>query len=121
MNAAGFVCLPLGQHLYAVASALRDATGKRYGMVEVIERIEGHYDASEVAFGTVYRWCPECLLVQCDCGETATLTCSESMCPWCGTDHSAVIREKSDVGQQEDETVHPWRYAGDREDAELPC
>ncbi len=45
-------------------------------MVEVIERIEERYDTYEVEFGTVYRWCPGCVVVECDCGERSILTAS---------------------------------------------
>ena len=41
--------------------------------MEALERLEGHYDAQEVPFGTVYRWCPECLVVECKCGKRLTL------------------------------------------------
>jgi hypothetical protein len=41
--------------------------------VEVLERLEGHYDAQEVPFGVVYRWCPECVVVECKCGKRLTL------------------------------------------------
>jgi hypothetical protein len=41
---------------------------------KVTKRTEGHYEAQEVEFGTVYKWCPECLVVACECGEKMTLT-----------------------------------------------
>ena len=37
--------------------------------MEVIERTKGHYDVQEIQFGTVYRWCPERVVVECDCGR----------------------------------------------------
>ncbi len=89
--------------------------------VQVIERTEGHYEVREVEFGTVYRWCPDCVLVECDCGETNTLTGSETACAWCGADHADTVRERLATCQPEDEIAHPWRYAGDREDAGMPC
>ena len=89
--------------------------------MQIIERTEGHYDVREVEFGKVYKWCPECVLVECDCGETPTLTSFETTCAWCGVDHAAVVWEELAVRQLEDEAVHPWRYTGDREDVALPC
>jgi hypothetical protein len=86
--------------------------------VGVIERAEGRYEVQDVEFGRVYKWCPERVVVECDCGERAILTASETTCR-CGVDHSAVVREEL-VGCYEDETLHPWRYAGDREDAGIP-
>jgi hypothetical protein len=87
--------------------------------MQVIERTEGHYEVQEVEFGTVYRWCPECVVVECDCGERLTLTRSESTrsestCPECGADHAAIIREDLATRRVGDETIHPWHYAGDR-------
>jgi hypothetical protein len=32
--------------------------------MEVIERTKGHYDVQEVQFGTVYKWCPERVVVE---------------------------------------------------------
>lgn len=87
-------------------------------MVGVIERAEGRYEVQDVEFGRVYRWRPERVVVECDCGERAALTCSETTCR-CGADHAAVVREEL-VVCSEDEALHPWRYAGDREDAGLP-
>jgi hypothetical protein len=89
--------------------------------MQILERIEGYYEVRDVEFGTVYRWCPECVLVECDCGETLTLTGSETRCAWCNADHMAAVWQKLATRQAEDESTHPWRYAGDREDAGLPC
>ncbi len=42
--------------------------------MEIIERLEGHYEAQEVPFGIVYSWSPECLVAECGCGERVALT-----------------------------------------------
>ncbi len=89
--------------------------------MQIIDRTEGHYDVREVEFGTVYRWCPDCVLVECDCGERLTLTGSETTCVWCGTDHASIVRGKLAARRPKDENAHPWRYAGDREAAGTPC
>jgi hypothetical protein len=47
--------------------------------MEAIECTRGHYEVQEVDFGTVYRWCPECVVVECDCGQRTTLTRLESI------------------------------------------
>ena len=87
----------------------------------MIERTEGHYEVQEVEFGRVYRWCPESVLVECDCGERLTLTASMSTCRGCGMDYVKLLREKLTAGRSgDDEALHPWRYARDREDAGLP-
>jgi len=89
--------------------------------MQVIERTEGHYDVQEVEFGTVYRWCPECVVVECCCGESPTLTRSESTCPACGAEHAAIIREELSARRVGDETIHPWHYAENRQEVGLPC
>ena len=88
----------------------------------MIERTEGHYEVQEVEFGRVYRWCPESVLVECDCGERLTLTISMTTCRGCGTDYVEVVREELVAAGRsgDDEALHPWRYARDREDAGLP-
>ncbi len=89
--------------------------------MQVIERTEGHYDVQEVGFGTLYRWCPECVVVECNCGERLTLTSSESACEWCGLDHATSVHRELAARQLRDEIAHPWRYAGDREGDGVPC
>jgi hypothetical protein len=86
--------------------------------VIVVERAEGHYEVHDVEFGRVYRWCPEQVVVECDCGERTVLTGSETACR-CGTDYTTILREEC-AASPEDEVLHPWRYAGDREDAGIP-
>ena len=87
-------------------------------MATVIERSGGRYDVQEVEFGRVYRWCPECVVIECGCGEMTILTPSEATCR-CGADHTTLIR--GELGRRsEDEELHPWRYAKEREGASLP-
>ena len=83
----------------------------------VIECAEGRYETHDGEFGKIYRWCPECLLVKCDCGEMTTLTDSDTTCAWCGADHTSIIQEELVPRWLEDEAVHPWRYSGAREEA----
>ena len=91
-------------------------------MVTIVERIKAHYDIQEVEFGRVYRWRPERVVVDCDCGEKLTLSASSTaVCRRCGADHTSILREELPVGQSGDQTIHPWRYAEDREGAGLPC
>ncbi len=76
-------------------------------MTTVIDHVEGHYETQRMSYGKAYVWCPECVVVECDCGETLILTVSESVC-WCGTDHEALVRETTAFGQPQDEAPHPW-------------
>jgi len=78
--------------------------------MEVIERTEGRYDTYEVEFGTVYRWCSECVVAECDCGERPTLTASMTICSGCGADHAVIVQEELNSRQLRDDTAHPWRY-----------
>ena len=88
-------------------------------MVKIIERIEGCYDVQKVEFGTVYRWRPGSLSVECDCGERLVLTASVTACG-CGADHAAIIRGELGARRLDDAALHPWRYAGEREGAGIP-
>ena len=88
-------------------------------MVTVMERNAGRYEVQELELGMVYSWRPEHIVVECDCGTRLTLTASATVCK-CGADHKAVVREELKDRRLEDPTLHPWRYAGDREDVGLP-
>jgi hypothetical protein len=85
----------------------------------VIERSEGRYEVQEVAFGHVYKWRPERVVVECDCGRTLTLTNSETTCD-CGADHAAVVREESSAKRFGNEHPHPWRHLHYSEDTGIP-
>jgi hypothetical protein len=67
-------------------------------MTTVIDHVEGHYETKSMSYGRAYIWCPECVVVECDCGEILILTASESVC-WCGTDHEALVRETTAFGR----------------------
>ena len=88
---------------------------------KVNERIEGYYAPEEVPLGVVYRWQSGYILIECGCGKMQTLTCLMATCSECGTDHTAVVREELAGQCSEDEALHPWRYARDREGLGLPC
>jgi hypothetical protein len=72
-----------------------------------VECTEGRYEAHHGEFGKVYRWCPECLLVKCDCGEMTTLDDTDTTCVWCGADHTSIVQEELVPLWLEDEAVHP--------------
>ena len=87
-------------------------------MGRIIQSIAGGYEAQEVPFGTVYRWCPECVVLECDCGLRPTLTGATTTCERCGADHAAFVRDYITLIQDDlaadhlprDEATHPWRY-----------
>ena len=88
-------------------------------MVTVIERTEGRYEVLEVEFGEVYRWLPERVVVECECGRTQSLTTSETTC-YCGSDHAAVVREELSAKRVGNEPPHPWRHLHYSEGTGIP-
>jgi hypothetical protein len=79
---------------------------------KVIERHRARYDAQEVAFGTVYKWQLESVLIECECGETAALTACKVACEECGTKYTTLLQQNLGESQLEgDEEAHPWRYS----------
>jgi hypothetical protein len=89
--------------------------------VTVIECQQAGYEVQDVAFGKVYKWRPENVVVECECGERVTLDSLKMACGWCGTEHAALVQEELEGRPLEDEAIHPWRYAEDREEYGLPC
>ncbi len=93
-------------------------------MVRVVERSGGRYEVQEVEFGTVYKWCPECVVIECYCGKEQTLTASKNACSECGADHEAIVEEVLDASLG-DKVYHPWHnyYSSEEEreeDSGLP-
>ena len=83
-------------------------------MVKVIERVNAHYEVQDVEMGKVYRWCPESVVVECECGKKLALTASKNACSECETDHRAIVEEALEARpeqeeEQEEEVEHPWR------------
>ena len=76
-------------------------------MTAVIEHVEGHYETHIMSYGQAYVWCPECVVVECDCGEMVILTASGTVC-LCGIDHGVLVRGIGAFGSQRYETLHPW-------------
>ena len=86
-------------------------------MAKITDRARAGYEVEEVAYGKIYSWRPESVVVECECGEETTLTPSATACEECGTEHTGIVREDlSDRKTQGDEDVHPWRYTEDDED-----
>jgi hypothetical protein len=76
-------------------------------MTAVIEHVEGHYETHVMPYGRAYIWCPECVVVGCDCGEMLVLTASEGECG-CGADHRALVREVTASHGKRGGAQHPW-------------
>jgi hypothetical protein len=94
--------------------------GEGRWQVQILESLKGHYEAQEIAYGVVYTWCPEHVVVECRCGKRATLTASTTTCGECGADHKAAVREGLDDEWLGDEAVHPWRYWRTSKNSGLP-
>jgi hypothetical protein len=77
-------------------------------MTTVIERIEGHYEVHELPQGRDYTWCPECVVVECECGERLLLTLSEATCR-CGVDHTTVVRKELALLGSNAQAQAPWQ------------
>ncbi|HSK99562.1 MAG TPA: hypothetical protein VK869_04435 [Rubrobacteraceae bacterium] len=62
-------------------------------MTSVVEHIGGRYEVYRRPYGTEYAWCPQCIVVECECGGRPELNASETTCR-CGVDHTALIDEE---------------------------
>jgi hypothetical protein len=92
-------------------------------LAKVIECAKARYEVQDVEFGKVYKWRPEHIVVECQCGQRLSLTASATSCVECGTDNVLAVKEASADGHQSDQTLHPWRYSyseGREEDGSLP-
>ena len=43
-------------------------------MAKVIERLDACYEVQELEFGKVYKWQPERIVLECECGQRLSLT-----------------------------------------------
>jgi hypothetical protein len=75
-------------------------------MATMIERSEGHYEVRRISYGEAYIWCPESVVVDCDCGARLVLNSSETVCS-CGIDHAHLVGETSSHATP-DGPLHPW-------------
>jgi hypothetical protein len=59
-------------------------------LAKVIEYVDAGYEVEEVEMGTLYRWCPESVVIECDCGQSLTVEGAKvASCPRCGAEHRA--------------------------------
>ena len=82
-------------------------------MVQILERLQAHYESREMPFGKVYEWHPDAVALKCECGEKVTLsaTSTTTTCSRCGADLDTfvhAIRERE--GRLPDKLTHPWFY-----------
>ena len=72
-------------------------------MTTIVKYTEGHYEVKRTSYGEAYVWCPECVVVECECGERPVLSASETVCS-CGADHASLVRKVLDSQG----APHPW-------------
>ena len=82
-------------------------------MVQIIERVQAHYESRETPFATVYEWHPASVALECDCAEKVTLTAASTTttCGGCGAELGAFVRDiREREGRLPDKLTHPWFY-----------
>ena len=87
---------------------------------KVIERVDPRYNIQELPLGKVYKWRPESLLIECECGQRTILTISDTTCEECAKEHMDLLgealtdqRKRRRLGEVD---LHPRRYAENTED-----
>jgi hypothetical protein len=89
-------------------------------MVQILERVQAHYESREMPFGKVYQWNPAYVALECDCGEKVTLTAASTTttCSGCGAELGTFVHDlRERAGRLPDKLTHPWFYDA-REQAE---
>ena len=82
-------------------------------MVEIVQRLEAHYESREMPFGKVYEWHPASVALECDCAEKVTLSATSptTTCRRCGADLGTFVRDITErEGRLPDTLTHPWFY-----------
>ena len=83
-------------------------------MVQILDRVQAHYETREVPFGKTYEWHPAYVALECDCGEKATLSATSSTtttCRGCGADLGTFVDDlRESQGRLPDKLTHPWSY-----------
>jgi hypothetical protein len=83
-------------------------------MVQILKRVQAHYENREMPFGKVYEWHPAYITLECDCGKKVTLSATSSTtttCGRCGADLGTFVSEiREREGRLPDNLTHPWFY-----------
>jgi hypothetical protein len=82
-------------------------------MVQIVERVQAHYESSEVPFGKTYEWHPEYVALECECGAKVapSATSTITTCGRCGTDLDTFVRDiREREGRMPHKISHPWFY-----------
>ena len=82
-------------------------------MVQIVERVQAHYESSEIPFGKVYEWRTEYVALECECGAKVapSATSTITTCGRCGADLGTFVRDiRAREGHLPHKTSHPWFY-----------
>jgi len=82
-------------------------------VVQILERVQAHYESREMPFGKVYEWHPASVALECACGEKVTLSATSitTTCSGCGADLGTFVHEiREREGRLPDNLTHPWFY-----------
>jgi hypothetical protein len=82
-------------------------------MVQILERLQAHYESREMPFGKVYEWHPAAVALECGCGEKVTLSATSptTICSRCSADLGTFARDiREREGRLPDNLTHPWFY-----------
>lgn len=80
--------------------------------MQILKRVESHYEVREIPFGKTYEWHPAYVALECDCGEKLILTGSSATTTCrCGAELGAFVRDIQErEGRLPDKGIHPWLY-----------
>ncbi len=88
--------------------------------MQIVERIAEHYEVQHVELGRVYKWCPECVVIECECGKRTThtraaLIGSEVTACECGSGRDGMARIREELvfellDENYEASHYPWRY-----------
>jgi hypothetical protein len=81
-------------------------------MIQILERVEAHYESREMPFAKVYEWHPAYVLLECECGEKWTITATSTITTCqCGLELGAFVHDiREREGRLREELTHPWFY-----------
>jgi hypothetical protein len=82
-------------------------------MVQIVERVQAHYEAREIPFGKVYEWHSEYVALECECGAKVapSATSTITTCGRCGFNLGAFVHGTTEREVRlPHERTHPWFY-----------
>ena len=82
-------------------------------MAQILQRVQARYESREMPFGKVYQWHPASVTLECDCGETVTLsaTSTPTTCSRCGVELGTFVHDiREREGRLPGHLTHPWFY-----------